>query len=123
MLLYSWTRPQVLARAHPNVLAASKWLNNFYHLKDGTTVNGVDLSTPLSYADRFRIRLPGSQWNIHPPHVDGEWNQITVVWDSLLMLRQVALLRDGRMNLSVNASLISSTETGKNTTRTTSVLE
>ncbi|KAI0084900.1 DUF1479-domain-containing protein [Irpex rosettiformis] len=69
-MLY-WTKPQVLARAHPNVLAASKWMNNLYHVKGGAVVDGVDLSTPLSYADRFRIRLPGSQWHVHPPHVDG----------------------------------------------------
>jgi len=32
---------------------------------------GVDLSTPLTYADRFRIRHPGVQWDTHPPHIDG----------------------------------------------------
>ncbi|KAF8553881.1 hypothetical protein OG21DRAFT_1522793, partial [Imleria badia] len=26
-----WTRPQVQARAHPNVLKATAWLNNLYH--------------------------------------------------------------------------------------------
>ncbi|CAL1716090.1 unnamed protein product [Somion occarium] len=66
-----WTRSQVRARAHPNVLAVSTWLNNMYHLKSGAKLEDVDLSTPLSYADRFRIRNPGGQWNAHPPHVDG----------------------------------------------------
>ncbi|KAJ3528321.1 hypothetical protein NM688_g8015 [Phlebia brevispora] len=68
-----WTKPQVLARAHPNVLAASVWLNKFYHAKNGfaEAAGDVDLNAPLSYADRFRMRHPGVQWNAHPPHVDG----------------------------------------------------
>ncbi|RDB26364.1 Uncharacterized protein YbiU [Hypsizygus marmoreus] len=66
-----WTKSQVAARSHPNVLAASVWLNNLYHTKEGQTIDGVDLSTPLTYADRFRIRRPGVQWNVHPPHIDG----------------------------------------------------
>ncbi|KAH0833477.1 hypothetical protein J3R83DRAFT_12598 [Lanmaoa asiatica] len=66
-----WTRPQVQARAHPNVLKASAWLNNLYHVKSGKKLEGVDLSVPLSYADRFRIRHPGTDWPNFPPHVDG----------------------------------------------------
>jgi len=69
-LLY-WTRPQVQARAHPNVLKASAWLNHLYHIKSGNTLEGVDLSVPLTYADRFRIRHPGGNWTSFPPHVDG----------------------------------------------------
>jgi hypothetical protein len=37
-------------------------------------LEGVDLNIPLTYADRFRIRKPGSTWAlqfINPPHVDG----------------------------------------------------
>ncbi|PPQ86996.1 hypothetical protein CVT26_005465, partial [Gymnopilus dilepis] len=34
-------------------------------------LEGVDLNTPLTYADRFRIRKPGLGWEYHPPHVDG----------------------------------------------------
>ncbi|KAJ8692194.1 hypothetical protein PTI98_009529 [Pleurotus ostreatus] len=66
-----WTKSQVLARSHPNMLAAQVWANNLYHIKSGRTPEGVDLSTPLSYADRFRIRRPGIRWDVHPPHVDG----------------------------------------------------
>ncbi|TFY82741.1 hypothetical protein EWM64_g1272 [Hericium alpestre] len=66
-----WTKAQVLARAHPNVLNASVWLNELYHRDDGSRLEGVDLKTPLTYADRFRIRHPGVQWDAHPPHVDG----------------------------------------------------
>ena len=43
-----------------------------YHTKNGEKLEGIDLDTPLMYADRFRIRKPGVQWDAHPPHVDGE---------------------------------------------------
>ncbi|KAI5124428.1 hypothetical protein M0805_008312 [Coniferiporia weirii] len=76
-MLY-WTRPQVQARAHPNVLNLITWLNGLYHTgalngqsADLETLEGVELTTPLAYADRFRIRHPGVQWNAHPPHIDG----------------------------------------------------
>ncbi|TRM65073.1 hypothetical protein BD626DRAFT_240198 [Schizophyllum amplum] len=63
-----WTKSQVRARAHPNMLAVSKWLNNVFHVDNA---EGVDLNTPLTYADRFRIRHPGGAWTRFPPHVDG----------------------------------------------------
>ncbi|KAF5379767.1 hypothetical protein D9615_005720 [Tricholomella constricta] len=66
-----WTKSQVEARSHPNVLAASVWLNKLYRAKEGVSTEGVDLSTPLTYADRFRIRRPGVAWDVHPPHIDG----------------------------------------------------
>jgi Protein of unknown function (DUF1479) len=68
----SWTKAQVIARSHSNVLAASSWLNNLYHVKSGVKLDGVDLSVSLSYADRFRIRHPGGHWDRFPPHVDGQ---------------------------------------------------
>ncbi|KAN0092612.1 Protein of unknown function (DUF1479) domain containing protein [Tylopilus felleus] len=61
----------VQARAHTNVLKASAWLNNLYHVHSGKTLEGVNLSVPLIYADRFRIRHPGGHWGYFPPHVDG----------------------------------------------------
>ncbi|KAH8091349.1 DUF1479-domain-containing protein [Cristinia sonorae] len=66
-----WTQSQVRARGHPNVLKATIWLNNMYHLSSDTELRDVDLSTPLTYADRFRMRHPGGEWNGFPPHVDG----------------------------------------------------
>ncbi|KAJ7862806.1 hypothetical protein B0H14DRAFT_3444523 [Mycena olivaceomarginata] len=30
-----WTKPQIQARGHPNMLAASTWLNGLYHIKTG----------------------------------------------------------------------------------------
>ncbi|KAE9388283.1 DUF1479-domain-containing protein [Gymnopus androsaceus JB14] len=50
-----WTKPQVQARSHPNLLAASAWLNNLY--RD-------------SSEKPWKVR-PGVQWDVHPPHVDG----------------------------------------------------
>ncbi|EJF64698.1 hypothetical protein DICSQDRAFT_99988 [Dichomitus squalens LYAD-421 SS1] len=68
-----WTKSQVRARSHPNILSATVWLNKLYRIRngDGAKINDVDLETPLTYADRFRIRKPGVQWDVHPPHVDG----------------------------------------------------
>ncbi|KAJ7056743.1 hypothetical protein C8F01DRAFT_1154748 [Mycena amicta] len=69
-----WTKSQLEARAHPNMLAAMTWLNTLYQpggSSHDTDLEGVDLKTPLSYADRFRIRHPGGDWNVHPPHIDG----------------------------------------------------
>lgn len=57
-----------------------------YHFKDGKAQEDVDLSMPLSYADRFRMRNPGSQWVVHPPHVDGQPDLILVVqYDTLIL--------------------------------------
>jgi hypothetical protein len=69
----SWTRAQVEARAHPNFLKVEIWLNNLYHDKSGRSTNDVNLSIPLTYADRFRIRKAGVKWEVHPPHIDGEY--------------------------------------------------
>ncbi|CAA7267546.1 unnamed protein product [Cyclocybe aegerita] len=69
-----WTKPQVQARSHPNLLAATVWLNKLYHTKSSTgspKLEGVDMNVALTYADRFRIRKPGITWNLHPPHIDG----------------------------------------------------
>ena len=88
--LISWTKPQVQARSHPNVLAATAWLSKLYHVqvadigiseKNGqlsNTLEGVDLNTPLTYADRFRIRKPGTKWvfDFNPPHVDGAYHTL-----------------------------------------------
>ena len=63
------------ARAHPNMLKATAWLNNLYHSPSDQTDEGVDLSVPLSYADRFRMRHPGVGWDFFPPHVDGMFGQ------------------------------------------------
>ncbi|KAF9532701.1 DUF1479-domain-containing protein [Crepidotus variabilis] len=69
-----WTKPQVEARSHPNLLAATVWLSNLYHFQDKESASkfeGVNVNVPLTYADRFRIRRGGFPWAFHPPHVDG----------------------------------------------------
>jgi len=67
----------VQARSHPNVLAASAWLNQLYHVPAARSSNSAAQPEdyrpdPLSYADRFRIRRAGGNWDYHRPHVDGE---------------------------------------------------
>ena len=64
-----YTKPQVAARAHPNVLNVQKWCNNLYTHSD--EAEPVDLDAPLTYVDRFRMRQPGFAWGAHPPHMDG----------------------------------------------------
>ncbi|KAJ3560099.1 hypothetical protein NP233_g11060 [Leucocoprinus birnbaumii] len=66
-----WTKPQVEARADPDLLKATIWLNYLYHDKLKKKSENVDLSVPLTYADRFRIRKAGVKWGVHPPHIDG----------------------------------------------------
>lgn len=64
-----YTKPQVAARAHQGVLATQTWCNNLY--SHSAEAEPVDLSTPLTYVDRFRMRQPGFAWGAHPPHMDG----------------------------------------------------
>jgi len=64
-----YTKPQVAARAHSNVLKVQSWCNRLYtHSQD---TEPVDLDQPLTYVDRFRMREPGFAWGAHPPHMDG----------------------------------------------------
>ena len=127
----SWTKSQIRARSHPNVLAATTWLNKMYHSKSGNKVEDVDLDKPLMYAERFRIRHPGVQWDAHPPHVDGTYGardsrftcmrQLTshfVVPDTVAP--QAEASSGGRTSSSAAASRTSSPGTGARTTRTIS---
>jgi len=69
-----WTKSQVKARSHPNVLAATAWLNHLYHQSfhsDGEKIVGLRLDQPLSYADRFRMRPAGAGFELIGPHMDG----------------------------------------------------
>ncbi|KAJ1311612.1 hypothetical protein OPQ81_010088 [Rhizoctonia solani] len=63
-----WSESQLRARSHSNVLSAAVWLNSLFHARE---TSAVSLSTPLVYADRFRIRKPGIQYFSLGPHVDG----------------------------------------------------
>ncbi|KAG8951538.1 hypothetical protein FRC03_012494 [Tulasnella sp. 419] len=62
-----WSKAQLQARSHPNLLALNTFLNNLYQADDDSV---VDLNQPLSYADRFRIRNPSKiPWGAHGPHI------------------------------------------------------
>jgi len=63
-----WSRPQVLARSHPNLLKTSQALLSLFNSEPN---DQVSLSTPVSYADRLRIRLPGDAKFALGPHIDG----------------------------------------------------
>ncbi|KAG8738094.1 hypothetical protein FRC10_007287 [Ceratobasidium sp. 414] len=63
-----WSRPQVLARSHPNLLKASQAMLSLFSAEPE---DEVSLSTPISYADRLRIRLPGDAKFALGPHIDG----------------------------------------------------
>ncbi|TLS22993.1 uncharacterized protein PpBr36_06571 [Pyricularia pennisetigena] len=64
-----WSAPQVKARGHPNLLRTQR------ALLEGLWTAGhdqlINLSTPLSYADRLRIRQPGDASFALGPHQDG----------------------------------------------------
>ncbi|KAJ2892326.1 hypothetical protein MKZ38_009997 [Zalerion maritima] len=64
-----WTRAQVEARGHPNMLAAQKGLMAVWD-KPGPEAE-IDLGAPVSYADRLRIRQPGDATFALGPHMDG----------------------------------------------------
>lgn len=55
-LLY-WTRPQVQARSHPEIMKAMNAVMKLWHVDDETLP--IDISQQVYYADRFRIRQPG----------------------------------------------------------------
>lgn len=55
-LLY-WTRPQVQARSHPEILKAMKAVMKLWHVDDISLP--IDMESQVIYADRFRIRRAG----------------------------------------------------------------
>ena len=64
-----WSRSQIRARTHPNLLKAHRFLMGFWHSKDPDTP--ISSSHPTSYADRLRMRQPGDAKFALGPHVDG----------------------------------------------------
>ena len=64
-----WSPPQVKCRAHPNMMAAHKFLMNLWNCSDPTAQ--VSPNFPVSYADRLRIRTTGSLSFFLNAHVDG----------------------------------------------------
>lgn len=65
-----WSSPQLRARTHPNLLKTQiALMTQLWHVSN--TSSRVSLSTPLSYADRLRIRQPGDAHFALGPHQDG----------------------------------------------------
>ncbi|KAK4452001.1 DUF1479-domain-containing protein [Podospora aff. communis PSN243] len=64
-----WSSPQLRARSHPSLLSAQKALMSLWHTTDPDSP--ISLRTPLSYADRLRIRQPGDAQFALGPHQDG----------------------------------------------------
>ncbi|KAH7138359.1 hypothetical protein B0J11DRAFT_500583 [Dendryphion nanum] len=64
-----WSRSQLLARGHPNMLKTQRFLMSYWHTADPRAP--ISTKHPLSYADRLRIRQPGDAKFALGPHVDG----------------------------------------------------
>ncbi|KAI0802883.1 DUF1479 domain protein [Xylaria sp. FL0064] len=64
-----WSKPQIRARAHPNMLKMQSKLMSLWH--SSTSDSPISLSQTLTYADRLRIRQPGDATFALGPHVDG----------------------------------------------------
>ncbi|EXJ91449.1 hypothetical protein A1O1_04561 [Capronia coronata CBS 617.96] len=66
-LLY-WTRPQVQARSHPDILKAMDVTSQLWHVDDDTLP--IDMSSQVAYCDRFRIRKAGDKAYSLKAHLD-----------------------------------------------------
>lgn len=66
-LLY-WTRPQVQARSHPEILKAMSAVMTLWHIND--TSLPIDMDSQVVYADRFRIRRAGDKEYSLKAHLD-----------------------------------------------------
>lgn len=65
-----WSSPQMKARTHPNLIKVQTALmTSLWHTSSPSA--RISLSTPLSYADRLRIRQPGDAQFALGPHQDG----------------------------------------------------
>lgn len=51
-----WSKAQLAARSHENMLMVQRALNRVWHGQEGDV---VDLEEPVSYVDRVRIRTVG----------------------------------------------------------------
>ncbi|KAI1296034.1 DUF1479 domain protein [Xylaria venustula] len=64
-----WSKPQIKARAHPNMLKMQSKLLNLW--RSSAPEAPISLSQTMTYADRLRIRQPGDATFALGPHVDG----------------------------------------------------
>lgn len=91
-----WTKAQLAARSHPNLLATSKRFLQLFHKPSSApdASSGVEtlasLSHPLTYVDRLRIRQPGDAKFALGAHIDGggverwECPHFRGLWSSIL---------------------------------------
>ncbi|CAO1638280.1 unnamed protein product [Sympodiomycopsis kandeliae] len=87
-----WSKAQVLARSNPNLLNASQAILSLWQQSssDLNPDSMADLSQPLTYADRLRIRQPGDAQFALGAHIDGggveRWEDPTFlsIWDQIL---------------------------------------
>lgn len=60
---------QTRARTHPALVNTQRALLELWHMSDPST--RASMRTPISYYDRFRIRVPGDRLFTLGPHIDG----------------------------------------------------
>lgn len=63
------SKGQIAARTHPAIVETQKFLLSLWH--STSRAAKVDLSMPISYFDRMRMRTPGDKSFILGPHIDG----------------------------------------------------
>jgi hypothetical protein len=61
-----WTKPQVQARSHPDVIKCQTAMSKLYSCSEDVE---VDVTSQAMYADRFRVRYPGEAGTL-PAHLD-----------------------------------------------------
>ncbi|KAJ5819761.1 hypothetical protein N7474_005352 [Penicillium riverlandense] len=64
-----WSKQQVRARSHANMLETQRFLMSFWHSSASDAL--ISPLHPLTYADRLRIRQPGDAGFALGPHIDG----------------------------------------------------
>ncbi|KAM7206769.1 Protein of unknown function (DUF1479) domain containing protein [Rhypophila sp. PSN 637] len=64
-----WSPPQIEARAHPNVLAAQKFVMRLWKSEDPDA--SISTNFPVAYADRVRTQISGPGNQGSNAHVDG----------------------------------------------------
>jgi hypothetical protein len=64
-----WSRPQVMARQHPAMAEARRFLNRLWKFEDGG-IQHFDPDRECTYADRVRRREPGDESFGLSPHMD-----------------------------------------------------
>ncbi len=60
---------QTRARTHPAILQTQRSILRLWHSSEPEAK--LSLGTPISYFDRFRIRVPGDRSFVLGPHIDG----------------------------------------------------